>query len=199
MNTAKYLGVLLSNDLSWSPHVDNTAHRANQKLGFIRRNLRSSPITSKCLAYTSLVCSGMEYAASIWDPISKVDIRKLEMVQRKAARWAKSCFSQSASVTKMLQDLKWDDLADRRKNIRLTLLYKICNKNVNIEFSEIDIIPSIRPSRRHQEQFFRPRANTDVLKNSFVFRTITEWNTLPASVIHAGSVNAFKSCLTATP
>ena len=141
----------------------------------------------------------MEYAASIWDPVSKDDIRKLEMIQRKAARWAKLCFSQTASVTKMLQDFKWDDLADRRKNIRLTLLYKICNKNVDIEFSEIGLIPSTRPSRRHQEHFFRPRAITDVLKNSFVFRTITQWNTLPASVIQAGSVNAFKSRLNATP
>ena len=110
---------------------------------------------------------GIAYAASIWDPVSKGDIRELEMVQRKAARWAKSCFSQSASVTKMLQDLKWDDLADKRKNIRLTILYKICNKNVDIEFSEIGLISSTRPSRRHQEQFFRLRANTDVLKNSF--------------------------------
>ena len=57
----------------------------------------------------------MEYAASIWDPVSKGDIRKLEMVQRKAARWARSCFSLAASVTKMLQNLKWDDLADWRK------------------------------------------------------------------------------------
>ena len=122
------------------------------------------------------------------------------LIQRKAARWAKLCFSQSASVTKMFeQDLKWDDLADRRKNSRLTLLYKICNQNVDIEFSEIGLIPSTRPSRRHQEQFFRPRVNTDVLKNSFVFRTIIEWNTLPASVIQAVSVNVFKSRLTATP
>ena len=130
VDTAKYLGVLLSNDLSWSPHVDNTAHNANQKLGFISRNLRGSPITSKCLVH-----SGMKYAASIWDPVSKGDIRKLEMFQHKAARWARSCFSQTTRVTKMLQDLKWDDLAERRKNIRLTLLYKICNQNVDIELS----------------------------------------------------------------
>ena len=122
------------------------------------------------------------------------------MVQRKAARWARSCFNQTASVTKMLQDLKWDDLADRRKNIRLTLLYNIRNKSVDIEFSEIGLISPTRPSRRHQEQFFRLRANTeDTLKNSFVLRTITEWSTPPVSVIHAGSVNAFKSRLTATP
>ena len=67
----------------------------------------------------------MDYAASIWDPVSIGDIRKLEMVQHKAARWARSCFSQTASVTKMR------------------------NKNVDIEFSEIGLIPSTRPSRRH--------------------------------------------------
>ena len=33
------------------------------------------------------------------------------------------------------------------------------------------------------------RANTDTLKNSFVFRTISKWNTFPVSIIHAGSVN----------
>ena len=87
--------------------MDNTANKAKQKLGFIRRNLRCSPIR-KCLAYTgtSLVRSGTEYAAFIWDPVSKGDIRKLEVIQRKAARWARSCFSQTASVTKMPQDLK---------------------------------------------------------------------------------------------
>ena len=50
-STAKYLGVLLSNDLSWSPHVDNTAHKANQKLGFIHRNLRGSAFTSLMLGF----------------------------------------------------------------------------------------------------------------------------------------------------
>ena len=101
-------------------------------------------------------------------------IRKLKIIQRKAARWARSCFIQTASVTKILWGLKWDDLADRQKNIRLTLLYKIRNKNMDIEFSEIGLIPSTRLSRRHQEQFFRSRANTDKLKSSFVFSTITE-------------------------
>ena len=35
-----------------------------------------------------------------------------------------------------------------------TLLYKIYNNNVDIEFNEIGLIPFTRPSKRHQEQFF---------------------------------------------
>ena len=36
---AKYLGVTLSEDLSWTPHVDNTAAKASRTLGFLRRNM----------------------------------------------------------------------------------------------------------------------------------------------------------------
>ena len=36
---ANYLGVTLSEDLSWTPHVDNTAAKALRTLGFLRRNM----------------------------------------------------------------------------------------------------------------------------------------------------------------
>ena len=119
VETAKYLGVLLSNTLSWSPHIDAVACKASQKLGFIRRNLRGNPLKSKCMAYTALVRSGMEYAAPIWDPATQKDSNKLETIQRRAARWAKSVFyDRSVSVTKLLQELEWAELADRRKYLR---------------------------------------------------------------------------------
>ena len=33
----------------------------------------------------------------------------------------------------------------------------------------------------------------------FLFRTLSKWNNLPVSIIHAGSLNAFNSRLTAQP
>ena len=110
--TAKYLGVNISNNLSWTPHVDYIFKKANQKLGFLRRNLRGSPVSSKCLPYTSLVMSGLEYAAPIWDPITDKDSWKIESIQRRAARWAKSTYSPRASITELLQELGWDDLSN---------------------------------------------------------------------------------------
>ena len=100
--TAKYLGVNISNNLSWTPHVDYIVKKANQQLGFLRRNLRGSPVSSKYLAYTSLVRSGLEYAAPIWDPKTDKDSWKIESIQRRAARWAKSTYSPLASVTELL-------------------------------------------------------------------------------------------------
>ena len=39
-NCARYLGVDLSNNLSFNNHVDRICNSANKTLGFLRRNLR---------------------------------------------------------------------------------------------------------------------------------------------------------------
>ena len=38
--TSKYLGVDLSNNLDWKPHIDRIVKKSNSMLGFLRRNLR---------------------------------------------------------------------------------------------------------------------------------------------------------------
>ena len=40
VSSAKFLGVTISDDLSWSTHIDNITKRANQTLGFLKRNIR---------------------------------------------------------------------------------------------------------------------------------------------------------------
>ena len=44
VSSGKYLGVTISDDLSWSTHIDNISKSANQTLGFLKR------ITLKCLS-----------------------------------------------------------------------------------------------------------------------------------------------------
>ena len=39
----RYLGVILTQSLSWSNHISQVSVKANQKLGFIKRNLKGSP------------------------------------------------------------------------------------------------------------------------------------------------------------
>ena len=39
VDNGKYLGVTISNDLSWHRHVDAVAAKASRTLGFLRRNL----------------------------------------------------------------------------------------------------------------------------------------------------------------
>ena len=54
-DTAKYLGVSLHKHCSWSPHINQTAKKANNTRAFLQRNLRMAPTTIKKRAYESLV------------------------------------------------------------------------------------------------------------------------------------------------
>ena len=50
-SAAKYLGVTIADDLSWSPHIDITTKKANQTLGFLKRNIRVHNKDLKSVAY----------------------------------------------------------------------------------------------------------------------------------------------------
>ena len=67
VDASKYLGVTISNNLTWDRHIDNTIGKGNKTLGFIRRNLKDCTKPVKSAAYTSMVRPTMEYASSVWD------------------------------------------------------------------------------------------------------------------------------------
>ena len=75
VNHAKYLGVTISNDLSWHRHVCEITKKANSILSLISRNLRSCPRAAKIIAYNTLVRPKLEYSCTVWDPHIKEDIK----------------------------------------------------------------------------------------------------------------------------
>ena len=102
---AKYLGVTVSDDLEWTKHIDVITSKANSKLSFLRRNLKGCPEKLRETAYFSLVRSFLEYSATVWHPRQKYNSDKLEMVQRRAARFVKGRYGMFESVTQMLEQL----------------------------------------------------------------------------------------------
>ena len=123
--SAKYLGVTISDDLSWSPHIDLITKKANQTLGFLKRNIKVHNQDLKSTAYKTLVRPQLEYASMVWSPHTATNIAKVEAVQRRAARWATRDYQRTSSVTQMLKDLNWRTLEQRRIDSRLILMYKI--------------------------------------------------------------------------
>ena len=97
-------GVLLSYDLSWSPHISSIVTQAHQRLGFLRRNLQGSPFRYRGTAYQALVRSQLEYCCTIWDPTLKGETKRIERVQRQAAHWAMGEYGMT-SVTRLLKEL----------------------------------------------------------------------------------------------
>ena len=92
-------------------HINNVTCKAMRSLNFIKRNLHKCTSNTKSLAYTSLVRPTLEYASSVWDPFQNKNILAIEMIQRRAARWVKSDYNWTSSVTAMLHDLQWSMLS----------------------------------------------------------------------------------------
>ena len=68
---AKYIGVTIADDLSWSKHIDITTKKANQTFGFLKRNIRVHNKDLKSVAYKTLVRPQLEYASTVWFPTPK--------------------------------------------------------------------------------------------------------------------------------
>jgi len=212
-----YLGLVISQDLKWASHITKTAKKASSTLGFLRRNLRFFPMECKKTTYISLVRSQLEYGCSVWDPYQAGDIDKLEKIQRHAARFITGDYRSrdSGCVTDMLRKLELQPLQDRRRDIRLVLLYRVV----------MGLVPALppdqflvrqRPRRNIKAKTFKdytttnfvdnlvtnnsrclkvPTATCDQYKHSFFVKTIVEWNRLPEAVACADSVEGFKAAL----
>ena len=95
----------------------------------------------------------------------------------------------------MIQDLKWPSLQQRRKDLRLSFLHKIITDKVAVP---PDLLQHNERKQRHQNilAFRHIYANTNVYKNSFFPRSITDWNPLPNSIISQQTAEDFKNALT---
>ena len=207
VSEAKYLGVTLSNNYGsrssqWKPHILDTISRANQRLGFLLRNLRGSPYRLRETAYVTLVRSSLEYCGAIWDPSGKEEIDSLEVIQRRAARWARGAHG-IISITALLRDLGWLSLADRRRNQRLCIFYKILHGDLDIPPDSIDITRHTGRTTHGSHQWKLNRISAgdrhSPLWKATVIRTIPEWNSLSSGTVAADSLVTFKSRLSATP
>ena len=63
VQSAKYLGITITDNMDWGQHVSEIS--ATKTLGFLRRNLAFAPRSTKEVAYKTLVRPKLEYAAPI--------------------------------------------------------------------------------------------------------------------------------------
>lgn len=142
---------------------------------------------------------------------------KIESVQRRAARFITGDYKtrEEGTVTNMLADLQLIPLAERRKQQRLAMFYRVVEGLVPAIAPE-DYLFEIRNKRNIKATKFQDyqhkniierlevnntrgyktiQCNTDCRKHSYFPRTIIDWNHLEDSVVHAKSAEGFVTAL----
>ena len=78
VDSIKYLGVTITNDLKWNTHITNICTKANTWI--LVQDVKEA-------AYKELVRPVLEYGSSVRDPHTKGIQEELEKVQTRAARF----------------------------------------------------------------------------------------------------------------
>ncbi len=172
-------------------------HRTHYSKGNSHPELYPSEFTCGFPEYQgdSIQNPGLDYACTVWDPYTQTQMHQVEMVLRRASRFVTKRYCNTSGVTDMLADLKWETLQERRSKFRVVMMYKIVYCLV-----AIPITPHIQPVQganrhHHNQSFLQQSAGTKYLQNSFFYQTSLAWNSLPACIVEAGSIDFFKARL----
>ena len=122
------------------------------------------------------------------------------MIQHRAARfvlnrpWRRN---HRDSITEMLVELKWPTLEDRRKQAHLMLLFKFVNNQFMFQISICMPVLSPATSTRanHPLKLLQLYARTNRYSNSFLPRSIPDWNNLDMEDLDNIDLLTFKNRL----
>ena len=99
------------------------------------------------------------------------------MAQSQTASWVKNDYVHKSSVTQRLTHLQWQELAQRRTDVRYSLMYKIVHNLILIEAIKY---VQIRRNLINQQHIL---ANKKYYDMSFFSHTVKDSNSLPQKLI----------------
>lgn len=177
-STYKYLGVILTPDLSWSDHISTICAKASRSLGYLRRNLRHAPSNVRQLAYQTFVLPQLEFASSIWSPFQKYLIDMIESIQNRAARFITRNYNRHSSITQIKRQCCLQPLQTRRYIAIICLFHKYIYASTTPPFNLQR--PSITSRRLFNHySFSRIYGATHAFNSSALPSAIRLWNDLP--------------------
>ena len=102
--------------------------------------------------------------------------------------------SQSTSSSSLIQKLGLEPLAERRRQAKATIMYKILNKHVNMPLP-YSMSYNHRTTRGHSRRLNIPKSRIDAHLHSFVPSATRVWNSLTQETVTSKNTELFKTCL----
>ena len=199
----KDLGIIMSDDATFTSHISTITGRATKFAGWILRTFMSRDTKVMLLLWKSLVLSRLENSCPLWSPTSVGDTQSIESVQRSFT--AKIDGMKDLNYWERLESLKLYSLQRRRERYDIIYVWKILDGKVpNISNCSRHIVTAMESDRRLGRLCILPKhQNTatarvkTLLHNSFTTRAVRLFNILPKELRNTAgcSVDSFKNLL----
>ncbi|MEL7079429.1 MAG: reverse transcriptase family protein, partial [Cyanobacteria bacterium J06582_2] len=124
-NLIKDLGILISNDLSWSPHINKVISECRKQTAWILRTFTKRDILTMRALWISLVRPIIDYCSPLWSPSPKSYgcIDKLEGVLRSYSKHVENL--QDKNYKERLKALNLQSIQRRHERYKIIYVYKI--------------------------------------------------------------------------
>lgn len=196
-NSARNLGVMIDDQLTFKVHVASIARSCRYALYNIRRIRPYLTQQATQLLVQALVISRIDYCNSLLAGLPACTFKPLQMIQNAAARLVFN-LPKTAHVTPLLISLHWLPVAARIKFKALLLAYKTVTKMAPAYLdSLIQVYTPSRPLRSACERrLVLPAQHGSKSLARLFFSVVPKWwNELPNSIRSAESLSTFKRCL----
>ncbi|MCP4587473.1 hypothetical protein [Pseudoalteromonas sp.] len=191
------LGVMISEDLSWFPHISSIVAKAAKRANAILRSFTYSDFELLGRAYITYVRPLLESASSVWCPFLEQEKHLLESVQRRYSKrlfW--KCKLLPTSYENRLAVLKWPTLEQRRNRADLILTYNILKGHTEGAATLVSTRENLFNLRGNELRLQGYLARLNLRKNFFSHRIVDKWNTLKVDFAKIRSEKAFREYLT---
>ena len=169
-NRVKSLGVILSNDLSWNPHVAQISSKVHGVLHKLRSKAWLLSTEVKTLLVQSLVNPHIDYASLIYNDIPNYLNLKVQRLINAGIRYIFN-LKNDEHITPYRLNLGWLKVENRRRFLLGCLIYKILKEKRPAYLYDkiVHMFTDVRRSARLQTaKIVIPTSRTTVYKLSFV-------------------------------
>ena len=195
----KHLGVVFSNNLTWSEHITSIAKSAGKCVGAMKKLKHSVDRKTLNSVYLTFVRPKLEYASIVWQDCSDVNSQLLENLQLDAARVVTGA-KRGTSHALIYEECGWPLLSKRREEQQLIQFYKMTN-NMTPDYLT-DLIPptvgtNVGRNLRNKNKLRTFKCRTAKYQKSFLPNAVNIWNALDDTVVNSDSLDTFKAIVTA--
>ena len=188
----RLLGVTIDNQLKWQAHINKVCKTVSRNVYLLSKLKQFVDSDARMLFYNAHIRSHIDYASTIWDGSSDVHMKRLNSLNRRAAKYILP--DPNLNTEQKLEQLEILPLSKQLLFNKGLVMYKIWNKSLPRYLCQhfIQSDPQYTTSRLN---FTVPRPRIDIFKTSLSFSGAHFWNSLPNPVKQARTLSLFKKSL----
>ena len=220
VQSEKDLGISITSNLCWTKHCNNLCSKANRNLGLLRRTCSFvKNIRQRRSLYLAMIRSQFEHCSSVWAACSNTMFETMESVQKRCVKWILQ--EELDSYTPYMYFLKCKQLNILPLRSRLTLkdlkifhsmiigtfpsplpnylhFHKSNNRLRSSHLDDFSIVSDIKPRVTvNYNKSATDTVSSSQFSNSFYFRTMNAWNSLPLETRKLTSPSLFEQSVVA--